>query len=151
MSSDSKSFYTYFKENMQSLGLPAPESLFNNVATATATTAAIAAAVENFGANVTIGELIGAGTLSEGLLVVGACTAAFYVGACIGSLAVATGRYFSGGLSIGDLFSCAKSHGIKTSYWLQKTYMRYPELVDINLRNAATIALRKTQWTRRVA
>lgn len=131
--------------------MPAPESSFGNVVPATATSAAIVAALEKFGAEVTIGEVIGAGTLSEVLLLIGACTAAIYVGACIGSLAVATGRSFSGGLSIGDLFTCAKSQGIKTSFWLQKTYMRYPELMDINLRGAGTIALRKAQWARRVA
>ncbi|MGD9364524.1 MAG: hypothetical protein PVH87_02430 [Desulfobacteraceae bacterium] len=71
MSSDNKSFYKYFKENMESLGLPAPESLFGNVTSATATSATIVAAVEKFGAEVSIGELIGAGTLSEVLLVTG--------------------------------------------------------------------------------
>lgn len=29
--------------------------------------------------------------------------------------------------------------------------MRYPELSDINLRSAGTIALRKAQWAKRVA
>jgi hypothetical protein len=148
MSGKDKSFYYYFKENMNALGLPAPESLFGNVASAAANTTAIVAAVEKFGSGVTISELVGAGTLSEGLIVVGGCTAAFYVGACIGSLAVATGKYFSGGLSIGDLFACAKENGIPTSSWLQKTYLRNPELYDTKMRGVEMIALRKAQWAK---
>jgi hypothetical protein len=141
-----KTFYTYFKENMKSMGLPAPETLFGTVGTATANISAIVGAVERFGSAVTIGELIGAGTVSEVLIIIGSCTAAFYVGACIGSLAVATGMYFSDGISIADLFACANQHGIKTSPWLQKIYISYPELCDHKLRGIDRIALRKAQW-----
>jgi hypothetical protein len=66
-----RSFYSYFKENMETMGLPAPDSLFGKLATATATISAIVAAVEKFGRAVTLTELIGAGILSEKLLAVG--------------------------------------------------------------------------------
>jgi hypothetical protein len=124
-----KTFYGYFKENMKGLGLPAPETLFGTLTTATATTAAIVAAVEKFGTAVTVGELIGAGSLSEVLIEIAALSAAFYVGACIGSLAVATGRYFFGGLSIGNLFVCATAHGIETPRWLGDTISTNPVLL----------------------
>ena len=124
-----KTFYGYFKENMESLGLPAPDTLFGTLATATATISAIVASVEKFGTAVTIGELIGAGILSEKLLAIATLSAAYYAGACLGSLAVATGRYFSGGLSIGDLFTCATAHGIVTPKWLSNTIATNPVLL----------------------
>jgi hypothetical protein len=123
-----RSFYSYFKENMETMGLPAPDSLFGKLATATATISAIVAAVEKFGRAVTLTELIGAGILSEKLLAVGACSAAFYAGACLGSLAVATVRTLSGGLSIADMFSCATAHSIPTPSWLWDTIATNPVL-----------------------
>jgi hypothetical protein len=49
-----RTFYSYFKENMETMGLPAPDSLFGKLSTATATTSAIVAAVEKFGTAVTL-------------------------------------------------------------------------------------------------
>jgi hypothetical protein len=49
------------------------------------------------------------------------------------------------GLSIADLFACAKSHGIPTSPELQKTLIAYPEICNADLRGAARIAVRKAQ------
>ena len=77
-------FYKYFKENMESLGLPAPETLFGTVQTAVANAAVILSQIDKFGKAVTVGELIGAGTKLEGLGVIAACSAAFYVGGSIG-------------------------------------------------------------------
>ena len=77
---------------------------------------------------------------------IGGCFLSFYVGACIGSLAVATGKSLSGGLSIVDIFDCAKSHDIPTSPELQKTLIAFPEICNADLRGSARIALRKAQW-----
>lgn len=55
-------FYEYFKENMEALGLPAPESLYGNLATATATASTLLSQMDKFGKTVTVGEVIGAGT-----------------------------------------------------------------------------------------
>jgi hypothetical protein len=133
----SKKFYDYFSENMKALNLPAPESLFGTLTAATASIGSMVKFVQNYGTRTTVAEMIitlpgavaGAGggvvgfatAASEGLLVVGALSAAYYVGACIGSLAVATGRSFSGGLSIADCLSTAALHGIETPQWLQDT------------------------------
>lgn len=43
------SFYDYFRENMESLGLPAPQSLFGSVSTAIATSTTTLTQVEKFG------------------------------------------------------------------------------------------------------
>ena len=73
-------FYKYFKENMEGLGLPAPETLFNSLTAAVATATSILSQIDKFGKSVTIGELIGAGTRLERLGVIAACSAAFYLG-----------------------------------------------------------------------
>jgi hypothetical protein len=67
-------FYKYFKENMESLGLPAPETLFGTVQTAVANAAVILSQIDKFGKAVTVGELIGAGTKLEGLGVIARAT-----------------------------------------------------------------------------
>jgi hypothetical protein len=82
-------FYSHFKDCMGASGLPAPDSLFGTITAATATIGAIQKAVTAYGTEVTIAELIGAGALADGLAVVGALTASFYVGACIGCLGAA--------------------------------------------------------------
>jgi hypothetical protein len=70
---------------------------------AVGTATVILAAVDKYGTKVTLRELIGAGTRLEALGVVGACAAAFYAGAVIGSLAVAAGRTLGGGVSLADV------------------------------------------------
>lgn len=96
-------FYRYFKENMDSLGLPAPESLFGTLQITIGTLTVLLTNIDKFGKTVTVGELIGTGTRLEKLATVAAISAAFYVGACIGSLAVATGRTL-GGAGISQMF-----------------------------------------------
>lgn len=86
----SKTWFEYFEESMSSLGLPVPQSLFADATTAVATIKSIQGAIA-VGGDVTIAELIGAGTLSEALAVAAGVTASFYVGACIGAAAYATG------------------------------------------------------------
>lgn len=125
-----KTFYGYFKENMETLGLPAPESLFGTLQTTVATISTIATQVDKFGKAVTIGELIAAGTKIEFLGYIAATSAAFYVGACIGSLAVATGRSLSGGYSLVDLISTAHMHNLNRP-WLQPTLRLYPGIYDL--------------------
>jgi hypothetical protein len=154
-------FYSYFKKNMEEMGLPAPETLFGKLTTAVASISAMSTCIKTYGNTVTVAEMFGtlsgaaagagggtvgaAAAASELTLVAGGLAASYYVGACIGSLAVATGKYLSGGLSIADLFACAKSHGIPTSSELQKTLMRYPEICNANLRGPERIALRNAQ------
>ena len=159
-----KTFYFYFKENMNSLGLPAPESLFGKLTTAVASIGTMASYVKTYGNTVTVSEMLGtlpgaaagagggtagvAAAVSEVTFAFGALAASFYVGACIGSLAVATGKSLSGGFSIADLFACAKSHGIPTSPELQKALIAYPEICNADLRGNARIAVRRAQLSK---
>ena len=92
-----KNFYGYFKESMDSVGLPAPESLWGSITTATATLKVILDTVKSKNlASITLRELAltfpKTGStqaictaLAEACQVVAMCTAAYYVGACIGA------------------------------------------------------------------
>lgn len=122
-------FYKYFKENMEGLGLPAPESLFGSMSAAVGNAAAILSQIDKFGKSVTIGEIIGAGTRLEGLACIAGCTAAFYVGAVIGSLAVASGRSLAKGTSLADALFTAKRHRLDRK-WLAAVLQRLPAVYD---------------------
>ncbi|QBE64451.1 hypothetical protein [Pseudoduganella lutea] len=118
-------FYRYFKENMDGLGLPAPESLYGTCQTAVANAAVLLGQVDKFGRKVTIRELIVAGTRLEQLAVIGALSAAFYVGAVIGSIAVAAGRVLGNGTSLADVLLLAHQKHLGRP-WLRATLQRWP-------------------------
>lgn len=105
-------FSKYFKENMNALNLPVPSQLFDTFSSAVANAALMAEALSTLGTGATIGELIKATTGLEKLKVVAGLGAAYYVGAVIGSIAVATGRSLSGGTSIADFFVFQQRHGL---------------------------------------
>lgn len=112
-----KNFYSYFKQNMESMGLPAPENLYGTIGVALATATTILTQIDKFGTTVTVAELIGAGTALEVFGVMASCSAAYYVGAVIGSIAVATGRSISGGVSIADIMYTANIYNLNRT-WL---------------------------------
>ena len=118
-------FYKYFKENMDDLGLPAPEGLFGSLQSAVGTVTVIVGFADKFGPKVTLGEVIGAGTKLEALGVVAACSAAFYAGAVIGSLAVASGRCLGNGTSLADVLFEASRWRFKRP-WLSPLLHRMP-------------------------
>ncbi len=97
MTNQSMSFYDYFKESMDSLGLPAPTSLFNTLQTATANISAMLATITKLGKSATIVEVIGTATgktlALDVIAALAGVTAAFYVGACVGALAYASGQF----------------------------------------------------------
>jgi hypothetical protein len=118
-------FHRYFKENMEALGLPAPDSLFGTLQSSLATVTVLLASIDKFGKTATIADLIGAGTRLEQLGMIGTLSAAFYAGACIGSLAVATGRSMSGGTSVADVLLYARTHHLHRP-WLAAELYRAP-------------------------
>jgi len=125
-------FYQYFRQNMESLGLPAPASLFGNLQMALANAAAFIAHVDKFGQRITVGELIGAGLRAEKLGMVATLSASFYVGAVIGSIAVATGRTLSGGVSLADVLWDIRSNGLYRP-WLAAALRRNPAIYETNM------------------
>jgi hypothetical protein len=128
-------FYGYFKENMEGLGLPAPDSLFGNAQLAIGNAAVLVGLVEKFGTAVTVRELIVAGTRLEQLAAAGSMAASYYVGAVIGSLAVATGRSISGGTSLADVLFEARRHQLSRP-WLVQTLQRHPVMYKTGAGNA---------------
>jgi hypothetical protein len=120
-------FYKYFKENMDSLGLATPESLFSNSQSAIATASTLLALIDKFGKKVTVAEMIGAGTKMEKLTVLGAVNASYYVGAVVGSIAVATGRTLAGGMSLSDVLLSAQMNHLHRP-WLSGLMVRHPEV-----------------------
>jgi hypothetical protein len=118
-------FHRYFKENMEALGLPAPDSLFGTLQSSLTTVTVLLASIDKFGKRATVAELIGAGTRLEKLGMIGTLSAAFYAGACIGSLAVATGRSLSGGATVADVLLYARIHHLHRP-WLAAELYRAP-------------------------
>jgi hypothetical protein len=126
-------FYKYFKENMDALGLAAPQSLYGSVVTAQASIQGMLGYIDKFGTKVTVLEMVGAGTNLELLLTVGAAQGAYYVGATIGSLAVASGRTLAGGTSLSDVMFEASRWNLKRD-WLLPLLHRRPGIYDPNVR-----------------
>lgn len=123
-------FYKYFKENMEALGLvPPPDSLFGTQQLAIGTISTLLGLIEKFGTRVTVMELIGAGTRLEQLAVVGAASASYYVGALIGSLAVATGRTLAGGTSLADVLYEASKWKLDRP-WVTTLLHRHPGIYN---------------------
>lgn len=120
-------FYQYFKENMDALGLPAPESLFGHAQLALGATLTLLGLIDRFGEKVTVKELIGAGVRGEKLAAIGAMSASYYVGAVIGSIAVATGRSLAGGISLSDVLLEAQMNHLHRA-WLPAVMVRHPEI-----------------------
>ena len=120
-------FYTYFKENMDGLGLPAPETLFATAQQTVATVAIFIAHIDKFGRAITVREMIAAGTRLEKLGVVAALSASYYVGAVIGSLAVALGRTLGRGTSLADVLYTANVYRVGRP-WLAGTLLQEPTI-----------------------
>lgn len=120
-------FYSYFKENMDGLGLPAPETLFGSLQLAVTNTAIFLGHIDKFGRFITVREMIVAGTRLERLGTIGSLSAAFYVGAVVGSIAVVTDRSLSGGISLSDVLLTANRHRINRP-WLIPTVRRFPQI-----------------------
>lgn len=127
-------FYKYFKENMDALGLVAPESLFGTTQVALGTITAMLTFADKFGPRVTVLEMVGAGTKLECLALLGAVQVSYYAGATIGSLAVATGRTLAGGTSLSDVLFEASRLGFKRP-WLVSLLHRMPGIYDPHVSN----------------
>lgn len=120
-------FYDHFFENMDALGLPAPRALYGNLQSMLTTVTAINLLIEKLGPRITVRELIGAGIRSEQLMVVGAMSASYYVGAVIGSAAVATGRVVADGTALSDVLFFAASRGVCRP-WVRKALYMNPRI-----------------------
>jgi len=132
-------FYKYFRENMQALGMDAPESLYGSAISVLGVVKSLEAAMDKLGPDATVGELLGATKRSEKLLVVAAMSASIYVGALIGSLAVAAGRSLAGGTSLADALAMALGDGTYRP-WLVSTLIKHPGILDKRVKSRHLLA-----------
>ena len=72
-----QSFFAYFKENMEGLGLDTPASLFNTQAKAAWTVGSILGAIKTLGKGATLAEIAGATTGLEKLVALNAASAVY--------------------------------------------------------------------------
>ncbi len=122
-------FKKYFNENMKELGLPIPSTLFDNLSVAIANAGLILEALNTLGKGATIGEIIKATTGLEKLKVAASLGAAYYIGAVIGSISVASGRSLGCGYRISDMITFLKHNNLEFKGW-NSFYMMHPEILD---------------------
>ncbi|WLQ15406.1 hypothetical protein O5O45_05670 [Hahella aquimaris] len=122
-------FYKYFKENMDALGMPAPDSLFNSFTAAVSTVSTITSALNTLGSGATMAEIVGATTGLEALMVIGSIGASIYAGAAAGSIAVATGRSLGCGSRIADMFAFTEENNLQFPGW-KSFYLHNPQIFD---------------------
>lgn len=132
-------FNKYFTENMNQLGLSVPASLFDSAEKAVSVATAMVATLTQLSKGATIAELVGATTGLEKLLVIGSLSAAGYVGAVIGSIAVATGRVTGCGSQISDLF--VRKYQLKFKGW-HMFYASNPQILNKNIPSRKTYGVR---------
>jgi hypothetical protein len=114
-----ESWFDYFSYSMHSLDMPVPSGLFADAVSAVGTIGSLQRAVAlagGTGGDVTIADLVGAGTIPEAFTAVGGVLAAAYAGALVGasiyaSACVAEDWFSSPGASDVDTSST------DVSYW----------------------------------
>jgi hypothetical protein len=160
MASNDKTFYFYFKENMNATPfIVCPETLFGQFSTAVVSITAMASYVKTYGSSATVRQMIGtvggasvfagggaigaAEVIAEIGVVVVELSAAYYVGACIGSLFVAAAKsgadlYARAAINstmnklvlytVHDVSNFAQRHKIEMAYEVQKILHKSPQL-----------------------
>ncbi|MGY0614409.1 hypothetical protein [Vibrio sp. FJH11] len=108
----SDEFFKNFNANMKALGLPVPTTLFDSATAAISNAGIMIEVLKTLGREATVAELIKATTGLEKLKVAGALLASFYVGAVVGSIAVASTKSLTCGLNQSDFFTFQKKHGL---------------------------------------
>ncbi len=122
-------FKKYFNENMKAMNLPVPSTLFDNFNAAIANAGLILETLNTLGKGATIAEIIKATTGLEKLKVAASLGAAYFVGAAIGSIAVASGRSLGCGYRITDMFVFLEQTNLKFDN-CNSFYMMHPEILD---------------------
>jgi|GEM_PF-787644 len=135
------SFKQYFDNNMNALGLPVPKSLFDTYQSALATAATLVGTLGILGKGATMAELAGATILAEKLAVAVSFGAAFYVGAVIGSIAVAAGRSLGCGSSMVDVIVLIQQNPALAFKGWHTFYAQNPAIYDAKYQYRAIAAI----------
>lgn len=127
-------FFNVFKNNMTALGLDVPSSILTTPPNVVARISAMIGAAEKLGKEATVGEIIGATTVAEKLLVVTAIYASYWLGAAVGSLMVAYGEYLDCGTTpnatIKGVRDFTAAKGMRISPQVLVVMQRHPEIFD---------------------
>lgn len=137
-------FAKYFNENMKAMKLPVPSTLFDSFTAAVSNAGVMLDALNTLGKGATVAELIKATTGLEKLKVAASLGAAFYVGAVIGSIAVASGRSLGCGASLADMFVFMKNNKLEFKGW-REFYSKNPEVLN------ASYKFRRNYFSKSVA
>lgn len=105
----------------------AAETLFANATTALATDTALATQIDKFVPRSPSWKSLVLACGWKKLAVVGACSAAFYAGAVVGSIAVATGRILANGTSLSDVMLLLALNNLDRE-WMRTCIQRDPGL-----------------------
>ncbi|WP_256703088.1 hypothetical protein [Burkholderia ubonensis] len=136
-----KEFYPALKENMASLGLPVPSSLFESQQMAIGTLTTLLSTFKSLGAGATVGELIVATTGLEKLLVLSSIGASYYIGALIGSMIVATDESLACSnktvSTISKIQLWAGRNGLPVPTEIYYLIARHPEILNPSINSRA--------------
>lgn len=131
-------FAHHFEQNMKALGLPAPTSFYISVVVATATAKGMAEAIATYGRTATMGQIafrVTAGYAAAPIVAragsfILAVGAAFYAGACIGSIAVAVIKSAgcTGKVTVAQVMNWARENGIYEN-WIEAELISNPEIL----------------------
>lgn len=135
-----KSFGAYYVENMEALGLPVFAKARDNGAAIYGHVVAMAGTIKAIGKGATLSELLGATFFSEKLAIGAGFYASFYVGAAIGSLAVATGRTAGCSSQMIDTFSYVQKNKLQFQGW-QQILAHHPEILRYRQTNRQSYGL----------
>lgn len=131
-------FAHYFEENMQAIGLPAPNSGYTTIVAVVGALKGMSDAIATYGRTATPAQLAlritwgysVAPIVARAAGFILAVGAAYYVGAMIGSAAVAAYKAAgcSGPISVAQVVSWARSQDID-SQWLEAELISNPEIL----------------------
>lgn len=140
-------WHDYLSENMDALGLMTPDTIFKGAALSIGTLKSLEAAYATF-SGVEISALIYDGavsiTASEGLTIAAAGMAAFYTGALIGSMAVASQRSLTCGKRLSDYFAMMPQAGFTDAQIakIKGVINDHPAIINPTLPNRKVFATR---------
>lgn len=123
------SFWVYFRENMQALNLPCPDGISANATAVGASVRTLEGFVSKYGTRVTVRDMIRAGLLKERFGTIGALTAAYYLGAVVGSAAVATFRVANKGATLAEVIEEGMAMGARNRAALHRIFVENPNIL----------------------
>ncbi len=122
------SFGKYFSENMAALGLPTPNGIYESSLSVFGIAAVLGEAA-HLHPNMPVSMAWKGSFMFEKAKMLTAVAVSYYVGAMIGSAAVAVGRSAGCGATIADAIWLARENGVFGT-WLEHELVSHPEFLN---------------------